>query len=100
MESSAQSGDETFIVPIAFRVYFVVIGLAMLGMSIALLINFKGLGRRWEDQLHTQTTELIKFVRIQWLANPAQGRVARPYVAVFAMALSVVLILTGLFASR
>jgi hypothetical protein len=87
-------------VAVAIRVYFVVIGLAMFGMSFALLINFKGLGRHWDDQMHTQTTELIKFARIPWLANPAQGRVARPYVAIFAIALSIVLILIGLFASR
>jgi hypothetical protein len=84
----------------AFRVYFGVGGLAMFTVSIAILINFRGFGSVWESQLYTQTTELIKFTRLPWVSNPAQGRVARPFVGVFGVALGVVLILTGLFASK
>jgi hypothetical protein len=84
----------------AFRVYFVLGGLAIFTVSIALLINFRGFGSVWESQLYTQTTELIKFTRLPWVSNPAQGRVARPFVGVFGVALGVVLILTGLFASK
>jgi hypothetical protein len=84
----------------AFRVYFVLGGLAIFTVSIALLINFRGFGSVWESQLYTQATELIKFTRIPWVANPAQGRVTRPFVGVFGVALGVVLILTGLFASK
>jgi hypothetical protein len=84
----------------AFRVYFVLGGLVMFTVSIGLLINFRGFGSMWESQLYTQTTELIKVTRLPWVVNPAQGRVARPFVGVFGVALGVVLILTGLFASK
>jgi hypothetical protein len=87
-------------VPIAFRIYFVVGGLVMVTLSSARLINFHGFGSMWESRLYTQTTEFIKSTRLPWVANPAQGRVARPFVGVFGLALGVVLILTGLFASQ
>jgi len=85
---------------VAFHVYFVGFGLVMVGLSLALLTNFRGFGRRWEEELHRQTTAVIKVARLPWTANPAEGRVWRPFVGIFGVTLGVVLTLIGLFASR
>jgi len=84
-------------VNLAFRVYFVVGGLALLVASIALLIDFRDLGRRWEEDVYAHSKEVIKLARVQWEANPATGRVWRPYAAIFGIVVSIVLILTGFF---
>jgi hypothetical protein len=84
----------------AFRVYFVAVGLALIAASLALLLNFRGFGRLWDDSVYTHSTEFIRLTRMPWPANPTQGRVARPYVGVVGLLLGVALILTGLFASQ
>lgn len=82
---------------LGLRVYFAVAGLALLAGSIALLIDFRGLGRRWDEDVYAQSKEVIKLTRVPWSANPATGRVWRPYGAIFGIVVSIVLILVGLF---
>jgi hypothetical protein len=84
-------------VNLAFRVYFVVVGVALLGASIAVLIDFRGLGRRWDEDVFAHSKEVIKLTRAPWMANPAGGRVWRPFAAIFGILVSIGLILVGLF---
>ena len=71
---------------IVFRACFVVIGSGLLGFELALLANFRGFGTSSEDGLSA------------WLGNPAAGRVWTRFASLAGMALSVGLILAGLFA--
>lgn len=82
---------------LGFRAYFVVIGLALLVASIAVLIDFRGLGKRWEEDVYAHSKEVVRLSRAPWMANPAMGRVWRPFAAVFGIVLSIVLVLIGLF---
>ena len=82
---------------LGFRIYFVVAGLALLAASIALLTDFRGLGRRWDDDVYAHSKEVIRLTRVPWSANPMTGSVLRPYSAIFGIVLSIVLILIGVF---
>jgi len=83
---------------LGFRAYFVVIGLALLVASIAVLIDFRELGKRWEEDVYAHSKEVVKLTRVPWTANPVTGKVWRPYAAMFGIVLSIALILTGLLA--
>jgi hypothetical protein len=83
---------------LGFRAYFVLGGLALLVASTALLIDFRGFGKRWDEDFFAHSKEVIKLTRVPWTANPATGKVWRPYAAIFGIALSIALILTGFFA--
>lgn len=83
---------------LAFRVYFVVVGLALLAASVAVLINFRGLGTRWEEDVFAHSKEVLRLTRMPWPANPMEGRVWRPYGAIFGIVVGLVLVLIGLFA--
>jgi hypothetical protein len=82
---------------LGFRAYFVVIGLALLVASIAVLIDFRGLGKRWEEDVYAHSKEVVRLSRGPWMANPAMGRVWRPFAAIFGIVVSIVLVLIGLF---
>ena len=83
---------------LAFKASFVVEGLALLVVSIAVLVNFRGLGTRWDDDVYSHSKEFIRWTRMPWVANPIESKVWRPYAAIFGIVLGVVLVLIGLFA--
>ena len=82
---------------LGFRAYFVAAGLALLVASIAVLIDFRGLGKRWEEDVYAHSKEVVRLTRASWMANPAMGRIWRPFAAVFGIVVSIVLVLIGLF---
>jgi uncharacterized membrane protein YozB (DUF420 family) len=82
---------------LGFRAYFVVISLALLVASIAVPIDFRGLGKRWEEDVYAHSKEVVRVTRAPWMANSAMGRVWRPFAALFGIVVSIVLVLIGLF---
>jgi hypothetical protein len=80
-------------VNLGFRVYFVVSGLGLLAASIALLIDFRGIGIRWDGDVYAHSKEVNRLTHMPWSAKPATGRVWRPYGAIFGIVVSIVLIL-------
>jgi hypothetical protein len=53
-------------VNLGFRVSFVVAGVALLAGSIALLIDFRGLGKRWDEDVYAYSKEVMKHTRVPW----------------------------------
>ena len=82
------------------HIYFVVGGLVMVGLGIALLVDFRGFGRVWDEGLNRNAAYMGKLARFPWPHNPSLGPTLRPAVGVFAIVLGsgvVFLNLLGLF---
>jgi hypothetical protein len=47
--------------------------------------------------VYAHSKEVVRVTRAPWTANPAMGRVWRPFAAIFGIVVSIVLVLIGLF---
>ena len=78
------------------QTYFVVFGLALLGVGVAVLIDFRGLGKRWEEGVNQNSASVNKVARMPWPPNPYLGPVLRPAAGIFAIVLGTVSVLSVL----
>jgi hypothetical protein len=74
------------------QIYFVIGGLVLVSAGIALLVNFRGLGKRWEQDVNRSSAGVNKFARLPWPSNPYLGPVLRPAAGTFAIVVGVVLV--------
>lgn len=82
------------------HLYFVLGGLIAACLGIALLIDFKGLGRTWEEGVTRNSAYINKISHLPWPPNPAIGRVYRKYAGGFGVFIGIVLIVTGVVGMR
>jgi hypothetical protein len=47
--------------------------------------------------VYAHSKEVVRVTRAPWTANPAMGRVWRPFAPIFGIVVSIVLVLIGLF---
>jgi hypothetical protein len=71
--------------PIA--IYFLVGGLVLGCSGIAVLVNFRGLARHWENQVKTLSAEVNRLAKLPWPPNPYLGPTLRPAAGIFALLL-------------
>ena len=74
------------------EIYFGVVGVVLACTGIALLVNFRGLARRWESQVNALSAEVNRLARLPWPANPYVGPTFRPAAGIFAVLLGGVLV--------
>jgi hypothetical protein len=74
------------------QVYFVVFGLISTCIGVALLTDFRGLGKEWEDGLNRNSEYVGKLLHLPWPQNPYEGRAWRPFVGVFATLLGLAML--------
>ncbi len=79
------------------QVYFVVFGLASACAGVALLIDLRGFGKHWEDDLNRHAADVGKLARLPWPANPYLGPTYRPVAGIFAMLLGLAMVAAVLF---
>jgi hypothetical protein len=79
------------------QVYFVVFGSISSCAGVALLLNFRGLGKQWEDGLNRDSDYVGKVLHLPWPQNPYEGRAWRPFVGVFATVLGLAMLGAALF---
>jgi hypothetical protein len=80
----------------AGEIYFLVFGPVAAAIGVALLLDFKGLGRRWEEELNRSSAHVAR--AFGWPPNRYYGPTLRPFAGVFfvVMGLSgVILVVTG-----
>jgi hypothetical protein len=71
----------------AAQIYFGVGGLVTCCVGIALLINFRGLGKQWDEGMNRNSAYANRLLHLPWLPNPYLGPTFRPVVGVFATVL-------------
>jgi hypothetical protein len=74
------------------QVYFVFFGLISTGIGVALLINFRGLGKEWEDGVNRNSEYVGKVLHLPWPHNPYEGAAWRPFAGVFATLLGLAML--------
>lgn len=79
------------------QVYFVVFGLISSCAGIALLVNFRGLGKQWEDGVNRNSEYVGKLLHLPWPQNPYEGPALRPVAGVFATLLGLAMVGAVLF---
>jgi hypothetical protein len=67
------------------HIYFVLGGLVLVCVGVALLINFRGFGKVWDEGLNAHSAYVGKLVRFPWPHNPSLGPTFRPVVGIFAV---------------
>jgi hypothetical protein len=72
--------------------YFVVGGFITCCLGIALLVNFRGLGKQWDDGMNRNSAYVNKVLHLPWPPNPHSGPTFRPFVGVFAIALGLAIV--------
>ncbi len=80
----------------AGEIYFLVFGPVAAAKGVALLLDFKGLGRRWEDEANRSSARVGR--TFGWPPNRYLGRTWRPVAGVFFVVLGlslVILVVTG-----
>jgi hypothetical protein len=60
--------------------------------GIALITNFRGWGKQWEDGLNARSEYIGKLLHLPWPQNPYEGPVWRPVVGVFATLLGLAMV--------
>jgi len=65
------------------QVYFVVGGLITCCVGIAVLTNFGGLGKQWDDGVNRNSAYVNKLLHLPWAPNPFVGPTFRPVVGIF-----------------
>lgn len=78
------------------HLYFVLGGLIAACLGIALIVDFKGLGKVWEEGVNRNSAYINKLARLPWPPNPATGRVYRKYAGGLGVLIGTVMIVTGL----
>ena len=61
----------------AGAIYFLVVGPVVACLGVALLVDFKGLGRRWENELNRSAGNVAKI--FGWQPNRYWGSTYRPF---------------------
>jgi hypothetical protein len=74
------------------QTYFVVFGLISSCAGVALLINFRGLGKEWEDGTNRNSEYVGKLLHLPWPQNPYEGRAWRLFGGVFATLLGLAMV--------
>ena len=67
------------------QVWFMVLGPALFCTGVALLTNFRGWGKQWEDRLNARNRYVGRLLDQAWPRNPYVGPVWRPAAGVFAI---------------
>jgi hypothetical protein len=78
------------------HIYFVFGGLVLVCIGIALLIDFRGFGKLWDEGLNRHAAYVGKLVRVRWSHNPYLGPTFRPVVGVFMVVLGSAAVLLNL----
>jgi hypothetical protein len=78
------------------HIYFIVGGLALVCIGIALLTDFRGFGKVWDEGLNRQAAYIGKLARFPWPHNPYLGPTYRPAVGVFALVVGATVVLLNL----
>lgn len=74
------------------QAYFVVAGLTLLSAGIAVVVDFRGLGKRWEHDVNGYSAAVSKVARLPWPTNPYLGQTLRPVAGIFAIVLGIVMV--------
>jgi hypothetical protein len=77
-------------------IYFLVFGPLAAGMGVALLLDVKGLGRRWEDEVNRSSAHVGRV--FGWPPNRYIGPTWRPFAGVLFLLLgaaTVILVVAG-----
>jgi hypothetical protein len=74
------------------EIWFLVFGTALLCTGAALLTDFRGWGRHWEDRLNARNAYVGKILDRARMPRPYVGPVWRPAAGVFAVALGLAMI--------
>ncbi|HEV2415620.1 MAG TPA: hypothetical protein VGX27_12505 [Candidatus Dormibacteraeota bacterium] len=69
------------------RAYFLVAGLVLACSGLAVLINFRGLARHWENRVNELSAQVNRIAHLPWPPNPYLGPTFRPAAGVFALLL-------------
>jgi hypothetical protein len=78
------------------HIYFVLSGLVLVCLGVALLTDFMGFGKTWDDGMNAHSAYVGKLVRSPWPHNPSLGPTFRPAVGIFAVIVGSVLFLLNL----
>jgi len=78
--------------PTLSQAFFVVAGLALLSAGVAILADFRGLGKRWEQDVNQRSADVDKVARLPWPANPYLGPTLRPAAGIFAVVVGMVMV--------
>jgi len=78
------------------HIYFVVGGLVLVCIGIALLTDFRGFGKVWDEGLNRHAAYMGKLARFPWPHNPNLGPTFRPAVGVFAIVVGAAIVLLNL----
>jgi hypothetical protein len=70
---------------------FIVIGLALVATGIAVVVDFREIGSRWEKGVHQSSAAVTKIARLSWPSNPYLGATFRPVVAIFFIVVGTIL---------
>jgi hypothetical protein len=65
------------------QVYFVGGGLVSCCVGVAVLTNFRGLGKQWDDGFNRNSAYVNKLLNLPWPQNPSAGPTFRPVVGIF-----------------
>jgi hypothetical protein len=79
-------------------IYFGIAGPVAVCLGVALLVDFRGLGKRYENDLNNSAANVVKAFRLPWPPNPYWGPTYRPFAGVFFVLLGVAMfagVLTG-----
>jgi hypothetical protein len=79
------------------QVYFVVAGLIACCLGIAVLTNFRGLGKQWDDGVNRNSAYVNKLLHLPWPPNPSAGPTFRPVAGVFMTVVGLALVAAVLF---
>ena len=78
------------------HIYFVLSGLVLVCLGVALLTDFMGFGKTWDDGMNAHSAHVGKLVRSPWAHNPSLGSTFRPAVGIFAVIVGSVVFLFNL----
>ena len=82
---------------LVLHLYFVFGGLITACLGMALLLDFRGLGRVWEEGVTRNSAYINKIAHLPWPPNPAIGRVYRKCAGGFGVFIGLVMVVIGLF---
>jgi hypothetical protein len=66
-------------------------------VGIALLANFRGLGKVWDEGMNRNSAYVNKLLHLPWPPNPYLGPTFRPVVGVFATVVGLAIVASVLF---
>jgi hypothetical protein len=75
-----------------FAWYFMAFGILPTVIGIAVLLDWRGWGRRWEEGVNRNSAYVSKLAHLPWDPNPSLGPTWRRFVAGFFVILGLLMI--------